>query len=309
MRTVMPVEFALRPRIRMREDSPRPKRSRVRLPRFALPVALYWAVAGGVTYAFVHQHDTLPPAASLPNDEGLASNELAPREARPWWRPVPEVSTTEPSAPGEAATAAPEPAPTASAAALDPAEEVPPTAAVEPTELSPRPRAAEPGVAKVEQGAFDPKSFAIAQAPAAVSAEQPVFHEAFKAQAAPEPQDEPAPTPARSASEARNNRLPSCEAAIELAHQDIDFSQGNGTADLPTSAIAAVLENGAWLSSCSVPASTSLDVCVAIRGGSVIGASVVSRPANAELTACVRRRASALQFPYSTHVDIARTRF
>jgi hypothetical protein len=89
----------------------------------------------------------------------------------------------------------------------------------------------------------------------------------------------------------------------------MDFAQGNGTADLPTTAIAAVLENGAWLSSCDVPASTSLDVCVAIRGGRVIGASVVSRPADARATACVRSRAAALQFPYSSHVDIARTRF
>jgi hypothetical protein len=118
----------------------------------------------------------------------------------------------------------------------------------------------------------------------------------------------PVPEP-RPRVDARNQGLPSCEAAIESAHQDVDFSQGNGAADLPTSAIAAVLENGAWLSSCSVPASTSLDVCVAIRGGNVIGASVVSRPANAEVTACVRRRASSLQFPYSSHVDLARTRF
>jgi hypothetical protein len=78
---------------------------------------------------------------------------------------------------------------------------------------------------------------------------------------------------------------------------------------LPTQAIAAVLENGAWLSSCAVPEHTSLDVCVAIKGGRVVGASVTSRPANAALSACVKRRASSLQFPYSPHVDLARTRF
>jgi hypothetical protein len=119
----------------------------------------------------------------------------------------------------------------------------------------------------------------------------------------------PAPAPALSPREASSYGLPSCEAAIESAHQDVDFSQGNGTADLPTSVIAAVLENGAWLSTCGAPASTQLEVCVAIRAGNVIGASVTARPANSELTACVRRRASALQFPYSSHVDIARTRF
>jgi hypothetical protein len=70
-----------------------------------------------------------------------------------------------------------------------------------------------------------------------------------------------------------------------------------------------VLENGAWLSSCNVPEHTALDVCVAIKGGRVVGASVTSRPADAALNGCVKRRASSLQFPYSPHLDIARTRF
>jgi hypothetical protein len=103
--------------------------------------------------------------------------------------------------------------------------------------------------------------------------------------------------------------LPSCEAALADASQDVDFSGGNRTADLPTQAIAAVLENGAWLSSCAVPEHSALDVCVAIKGGRVVGASVISRPADATLNQCVKRRASALQFPYSPHLDLARTRF
>jgi hypothetical protein len=103
--------------------------------------------------------------------------------------------------------------------------------------------------------------------------------------------------------------LPSCEAAAAAATQDLDFASSDRTADLPSSAIAGVLENGAWLSSCGVPASTSLEVCVAIKGGRVTAATVVSRPANQSLNACVKQRAAALQFPYSARLDIARTRF
>jgi hypothetical protein len=103
-------------------------------------------------------------------------------------------------------------------------------------------------------------------------------------------------------------RLPSCEAAMASANQALDFSSGNRTADLPSEAIAAVL-NGPWISSCNVPESTAVEVCVAIRGGSVVGASVGTRPADPALRACLKRRARALQFPYSSRTDLARTRF
>jgi len=115
------------------------------------------------------------------------------------------------------------------------------------------------------------------------------------------------PVPAPSPSPA--GALPSCEAALASASEDIDFSGGNRAADLPTQAIAAVLENGAWLSSCAIPDQTTLDVCVAIQGGRVVGASVASRPTNSALNSCVKLRASSLQFPYSPHLDLARTRF
>jgi hypothetical protein len=297
----MPVEFALRPRIQLREASPRPQRSRVRLPRFALPVALYWLAAGGITYAFVHEHETHPPPADIERGDEPLVAEPTVREQRPWWRLAPTAppATTEPTrsseGPSPAAAVAPEPAtePDRLAPAAEAAPALPEPA---PVPVFERPTLREPPASP----AAPPSTPREARLPA--PAEPPAIQDVPEAPA-------PAPAPIPSPREARSSGLPSCEAAIESAHQDIDFSQGNGTADLPTTAIAAVLENGAWLSSCAVPASTSLDVCVAIRGGSVIGASVSSRPANAEVTACVKRRASALQFPYSSHVDIARTRF
>jgi hypothetical protein len=103
--------------------------------------------------------------------------------------------------------------------------------------------------------------------------------------------------------------IPSCEAAIANASQDMDFGHVDRTADLPSSALAAVLENGVWFEGCNVPESTKLEVCVAIRAGRVIGASVATRPVNPALATCVRNRAAGLHFPFSSRLDVARTRF
>jgi hypothetical protein len=119
-----------------------------------------------------------------------------------------------------------------------------------------------------------------------------------------------APPPRLASPPARGgSALPSCEAAAAAAVQDLDFASSDRTADLPSEAISGVLENGAWLGSCALPSSTHLDVCVAIKGGRVTAVTVSSRPADPALNACVKQRAAALQFPYSTRVDVARTRF
>jgi len=264
----MPVEFALRPRIRLREGFAPVSRSRWRLPRFVLPVAAYWLIAAGIVYSFVHEHSNAAP--------GSAEVTSVPLAAAPKRTPVPEpTSVAEPAFP-----AAHEPKPEPPAATREPEPEPEPvrstplpaiTPAREPTEpREPEPREPEP------------------REPRARSAS-------------------PAPPPAPGV--ARHGGLPSCETAAANANQDVDFSSGNRGADLPTTAIASVLENGAWLSSCSPPEHTSLDVCVAIKAGTVIGVSVSSRPSAPSLDSCIARRAAALQFPYSPRLDIARTRF
>src|SRR5450432_2125195 len=99
----MPLEFALRPRIRLSEGFAPPRRSRFRLPKLALPIAAYWLTAGGITYALIHLHDK-PDAPTL-------AQSVAP-EAKPerrWWQPAParsERATTE-SEPAPAPLAAP----------------------------------------------------------------------------------------------------------------------------------------------------------------------------------------------------------
>jgi hypothetical protein len=70
-----------------------------------------------------------------------------------------------------------------------------------------------------------------------------------------------------------------------------------------------VLDNGVWIARCDIPMSTSIELCVAIQAGKVIGVSVSSHPASAAIDACVKRRAAGLRFPFSSRVDIAKTHF
>ena len=74
----MPLEFALRPRIRLRDDfAAPPRRSRLRLPRFALPILGYWLAIGGISYALVHAHDSADTTPLA--DEPVAASRAASR--------------------------------------------------------------------------------------------------------------------------------------------------------------------------------------------------------------------------------------
>jgi hypothetical protein len=297
----MPLEFALRPRIRLRDDfAAPPRRSRLRLPRFALPVLGYWLAIGGISYALVHAHD---------------STDAAPLTEDPVAAVEPQADVMAPAPPSE-----PEPTPAVATAPLATAEVepepagAPPPAVVEEQEplsmaAPPRPSHAaaprqEPMVERVLSGARVP-------APTQTTLSENDIAPLSTPFSGFEPPSAPAPEPPRSRDSGQHSggSLPSCEAAAAAATQDLDFASSDRTADLPSSAIASVLENGAWLSSCGVPEGTSLDVCVAIKGGRVTAATVVSRPADSSINACVRQRAATLQFPYSPRVDIARTRF
>ncbi|HYQ04364.1 MAG TPA: hypothetical protein VER96_37080 [Polyangiaceae bacterium] len=330
----MPVEFALRPRIRLREAPAPARRARARLPKFALPAIGYWLAIGGLVYEFVRHHQ--PSAPPQQSEAALALPTPPPPVVREWWRPLParpvrEEQPTAPPAVTEPAVAEPESSPASNELPL--AElTAPETAAAElpnaeqalahDTALAPeaplattprasrRTRARESALSLPEPARAPEPARELATNNVGVPApplsfaplEEPVPAHAFT--------PSPSPTaPPETGRATATSGLPSCESAIAAASQDVDFSGNNRAADLPTQAIAAVLENGAWLSSCNVPEHTTLDVCVAIKGGHVVGASVTSRPADSALNSCVRRRASSLQFPYSPHLDVARTRF
>ncbi len=279
----MPLELAIRPRIRLREDLPAMKRPRrLRLPKLALPVLAYWAVVGGTCHALLHwahagrgQPDT--PRQDLAEMAGPLS--LATPEAEA--RPEPPATPSQPAVVRDSLQGLD--APVVESHPID-------------RPFGERSRGATGQQKAKHSGDADPSP-----APASAALDEPSVTTIAPVESV---------VAERSALQvARSGRLPTCEAASAAAVQDLDFSSADRTADLPSSVIAGVLERGAWFSACGVPASTHFGVCVAIRRGHVTAVTVTTRPANAALEACIQKRAAALQFPYSTRLDIARTQF
>jgi hypothetical protein len=89
----------------------------------------------------------------------------------------------------------------------------------------------------------------------------------------------------------------------------MDFRAARGAPDLTRDAFAAVLENGAYLARCAIPARTALEICAAVRDGKVIGVSVRAEPHDSAISACLRGAVAALRFPRSARLDVTRTRF
>ncbi len=134
---------------------------------------------------------------------------------------------------------------------------------------------------------------------------------------APVRREEPKDAPREAPEERRMPRPPpaprsvsSCEAAVASANEEMDFTKSRGGApDVTRGAYAALLEHGGYLLPCSVPAGTALDVCAAVRDGRAVGITVVTRPADARVAACVRNAVAAMAFPKSPRLDVTRTRF
>jgi hypothetical protein len=96
---------------------------------------------------------------------------------------------------------------------------------------------------------------------------------------------------------------------IATASDEIDLTASRGAPDVSRDAYAAILENGAYLSACSIPDGTTLDICAAVREGHAIGVTVASRPPDARVSACVRGVVGSLTFPVNRRLDVTRTRF
>jgi hypothetical protein len=103
--------------------------------------------------------------------------------------------------------------------------------------------------------------------------------------------------------------LPSCESAAASANETIDLRAARGAPDLTRDAFASLLENGAYLVRCAIPARTALEICAAVQDGKVVGVTVTSEPRNPATNACVRRAVATLRFPRSARLDVTRTRF
>jgi hypothetical protein len=279
----MALEFALRPRINL--ERPTPSRRRTRSPRFVLLVITYWlAVAGGTT-ALLRVLKSPPgeavaeaaeanlavaapeePASEEPASEQSAlAPELAASSASAASESSPAVAAQGAASPDDAVAsnlgagtpAEPAPAPEPRAAAFAPAAAPRDSDA----DVRERPRAEARAPKRAE-----PRESKRAEPPPPKRAEPPPL-EAFELAPSAAPtralrDDTPRP-------DVGPTSLPSCETAAASASETLDLGGAARAPDLPREAFAAVLDNGAYLARCALPARTTVEVCAAVRDGKV----------------------------------------
>jgi hypothetical protein len=299
----MGLEFALRPRIDLERPAPQRRGLRVRLPRLTLPIVGYWLAVAGGTHVLLGVLEESPgrSAARTPVRVRRAA-------ALPPASPVDEGTTV--AAPVSLARASD--AQLAEARATDaPGSAVPIRELAAESARAPAPsRTAKAVIAASEPHfEFPPISLATRSGEPA-----PRRREARATTAAPEASDgarEALPAPRRDLSQGAPLAvaLPSCESAAATGNQSIDLRAAGGAPDLTRDAFAAVLETGAYLGACAVPARTALEICAAVRDGKVVGLTVTTAPHDPAIGACVRRAVAALHFPRSASLDVTRTRF
>jgi hypothetical protein len=300
----MALEFALRPRISLEEPPRRRRLGRLRVPPLVLPIAAYWLGMAGVTHVLLRS----TAAESAEGADKVTATPYAPEVGAEPPSPAPPPAAT-PNAPAVAQVAVESPP-------LEPAFEPAPVAT--PTFENKPDRAETPDPATKAETAAARRALVTRPAePPPVTRPAPHVPERS---AALRPIEEPAPAraelpkspvtrepPARDESPATS--LPSCESAAAAANETLDLRAARGAPDLTREALASVLENGAYLARCALPASTTLDICAAVRDGKVVGVSVTTQPRNAAISSCVRRAVAALRFPRSARLDVTRTRF
>ena len=306
---------------------PRRRVVRRRFLRLALPIAAYWLAIAGVTHAFLRstageRAETEP----VRDDTEVAAGDMEAPEAAPPSNaaigPADGVDATESDgAVAEADLAAPAnvAVPAASPEPSPPPSPEPPlvltTAPPAPPAVSPRPP--QPDFTPRRPPVAPPAPPRVAARSTASSPSAPSLGDPWLALAPPP--DEPAtthsevaPPPSRRESvkeEARAFALPSCDAAAAASNETIDMQGARGAPDLTRDAFASVLENGAYLNRCEIPARVALDICAAVQNGKVVGITVTSTPRSPNVNACVRRAVASLHFPQSARLDVTRTRF
>jgi hypothetical protein len=302
----MSLRFALRPRLRLHESAERPRRRRTRLPPVVVPIAAYWLGMAALTHAVI----LLGKGEAAENGEVEAA-ELEPDVTAPSPERVRAESPPEPSATAPASldaklpevAAASEPEPRAALPEVAAASEPEPRAAL--PEPVPRDR---PRIADSEPSRSSARSSEPVPRRAALERERDEL-EMEREEPAPSEAPAAAPPPRRE-SVAASSGLPSCESVSESASQDVDFADSRSRApDLPAEAFSRVLNHGGYLSGCSIPDDTALDICVAVKEGQVRGVTVRASPPNARVSACVGAAVARLRFPHSSRLDVARTRF
>jgi hypothetical protein len=289
------------------------------LPPLAVPAVGYWLAMGALTYGFTklgpHPLDDDQSAASqvagrTPSPEApreVSAPRLAeppPAEAPPPSAPEPASAPTAPSEPDATTplasnTTEPPPTDTRKAEQEEPSE---PAARQE----EPRSKATEP-TPRISFPEFTDSSPAEKREHAADGPRIASLFEQAEERPAPTPKPD-APTPPASEPDAPV-AVSSCEAAIARNNEQLTIGGPRAAPDITREAYAGILQNGRYLSGCSIPERTVFEICAAVKDGRAVGITIVSNPASPALNSCVRRAVSRLKFPQNSRLDVTHTRF
>ncbi len=100
----------------------------------------------------------------------------------------------------------------------------------------------------------------------------------------------------------------SCEAAQSKYVEEMKVGE-KGAPDLTQGQFASVLNNGSYLTGCSVPDSTQVNICAAVQNGRAVGVTVTMQPPSPGAQSCVASKIRGVSFPSNPKLDIARTTF
>lgn len=305
----MAVRIDIRPRLTLRDEPLAPARRRFSLPPLALPATGYWLAMGALTYFFAHLGpspldvaDTIDAPVDVPVPFSVPdpAPALPPAAAAAVTVPQRHVlqSETKPEAERPVATAS-EPERPREARAPSREREASPS-------IEPRAQRAEPAP-RLQFPEFTDSSRPAGQERAA---DGPRIDSLFERRAERAEREPPAPTTAQADSEREAPAtVSSCENAIARNNEQISIGGPRGPADITREAYAGILQNGGYLSGCSIPERTVFEICAAVRDGRAVGVTVTSSPASPSLNACVRRAVSRLKFPHNSRLDVTHTRF
>lgn len=99
-----------------------------------------------------------------------------------------------------------------------------------------------------------------------------------------------------------------CEQAIDKNNEELAIGKKQDN-DLSTNDLGAVLNNGAYLAECDVPASARVSVCAAVKEGHAVGVTVAVSPSNPDVEKCVSGKVRTMGFPIHKKLHVARTTF
>jgi hypothetical protein len=263
---------------------------------------------GALTYFFANLGESpldLATAAAL--DEPVSVPVSEPEPAPPLAPvPAPAPAVTVPQPPELQPETEPERALATRSEPETHHEDLPPPTSHEPApRAEPRARREEP-VARLQFPEFTDSSTPGQRERAA---DGPRIDSLFERRADQPGGDVAAPAPAPDSEREAPITMSSCENAIARNNEQISIGGPRGPTDITREAYAGILQNGRYLSGCSIPDRTVFEICTAVRDGRAVGVTVTSSPPSSSLNACVRRAVSRLKFPQNPRLDVTHTRF